>query len=71
MHDRAVTATAANDKKARDEPSDIEKDYRKRILVPLCLFSYTTTTFPRLLNHASFIRSADNALSFIGTENCN
>ena len=25
-------------------------------------FSYTTTNFPRLLDHASFIRSADNAL---------
>ena len=28
----------------------------------LCPFSYRTTNFPRLLNHASFIRSADDAL---------
>ena len=28
----------------------------------LCPFSYTTTNFPQLLDHASFIRSADNAL---------
>ena len=34
MHDRTVPAKAANDKKARDEPKDIEKDYRKWILVP-------------------------------------
>ena len=34
MHDRAVTAKAAIDRKARNEPSDIEKDYRKWILVP-------------------------------------
>ena len=26
MHDRAVTAKAANDSKARNEPSDIEMD---------------------------------------------
>ena len=33
MHDRAVTAKAANDRdrKARNEPSDIGKDYRKKI----------------------------------------
>ena len=28
IHDRAITAKAANDRKARNEPSDIEKDYR-------------------------------------------
>ena len=28
----------------------------------LCPFSYTTTNFPRLLDHASYIRSAHNAL---------
>ena len=34
MHDRAVTANAVNDRKARNEPSDIGKDYRKWVLVP-------------------------------------
>ena len=34
MYDRAVTANAANDRKARIEPSDIGKDYRKWIWVP-------------------------------------
>ena len=28
MHDRVVTAKAANDRKARNEPSDIEMDLR-------------------------------------------
>ena len=28
MHDRAVTAKAANDRKARNEPSDIEMNLR-------------------------------------------
>ena len=28
MHDRAVTAKAANDRKSRNEPSDIEMNLR-------------------------------------------
>ena len=31
MHDRAVTASAVNDRKARNKPSDIGRDYRKWI----------------------------------------
>ena len=31
MHDRAVTANVGNDRKARNEPSDVGKDYRKWI----------------------------------------
>ena len=34
MHDKAVTDNAGNDRKARNEPSDIGKDYRKWIWVP-------------------------------------
>ena len=40
MHDRALPAKAANDLKARDEPSDIKKDYIKWILV--CLLNRET-----------------------------